>query len=78
MQNFTGVNAYISQMGFLTSAFNDDFGNYVPFLMGLTQVFAALYSVSYLYRFNKKKLILVGNFAMGVCCLGIGVCYFYI
>lgn len=50
MHQLTGVNAYISQMGFVTAAFDNTFGDYVPFLMGTVQVITAFYSMFYLYR----------------------------
>ena len=78
MHQLTGINAYISQMGFVTSAFNNDFSEYVPFLMGSIQVITALYSITYLYRVNRRKMILVGNFAMSLCCFGIGISFFFI
>jgi hypothetical protein len=73
MHQFTGVNAYIAQMGFVTSTFNNSFGDYVPFLMGSVQVFTALYSITYLYRVNRRKMVLSGNFGMSLCCFGMGV-----
>ena len=78
MHQLTGVNAYISQMGFVTAAFNHDFGDYVPFLMGAVQVITALYSVTYLYRVSRKALVLSGNFGMSLCCFGIGISFLLI
>lgn len=73
----TGINAYISQMGFVTASFNNKLGDYVPFMMGAIQVITALYALTYLRRMNRKKMILAGNFGMSICCIGIGISYVY-
>lgn len=77
MHQFTGINAYISQMGFVTAIFDNKFGNYVPFMMGAIQVITALYALTYLKRMNRKKLILIGNCGMSLCCIGIGISYIF-
>ena len=78
MQQFTGVNAYISQMGFLTLKFQDQFGLYIPFIMGFTQFATALFSMYYLYRFNRRKMILIGNLGTAVCCFALGFLFHYL
>lgn len=78
MHQLTGVNAYISQMGFVTAAFNNKFGEFVPFLMGAVQVITAIYALIFLKRVNRRTLVLVGNFGMSVCCIGIGISYVFI
>lgn len=75
MHQLTGVNAYISQMGFLTASFDNKLGDYVPFMMGAIQVITALFALTYLKRMNRKKMILAGNLGMSLCCIGIGICY---
>lgn len=77
MHQMTGVNAYISQMGFVTSSFNNGLGDYVPFMMGAIQVITALYALTYLKRMNRKKMILAGNLGMSLCCIGIGISYMF-
>ena len=75
MHQMTGVNAYISQMGFVTSEFDNKFGGYVPFIMGTIQVITAIYTLVYLTRVTRKSLVLVGNLGMSLCCVGIGISY---
>jgi hypothetical protein len=75
MHQMTGVNAYISQLGFVTGAFNNKFGEYVPFMMGAIQVITALYALTYLTRISRKSLVLAGNLAMGLCNIGMGIGY---
>jgi hypothetical protein len=78
MHQLTGVNAYISQMGFVTAIFNNKFGDYVPFMMGSIQVIAAIYTLTYLKRVTRKSLVLVGNLGMSLCCIGMGISYILI
>lgn len=75
MHQMTGVNAYISQMGFVTAEFNNKFGDYVPFMMGAIQLITAIYALTYLTKISRKSLVLAGNVGMSVCCIGIGVSY---
>lgn len=78
MQQLTGVNAYISQMGFVTSAFNDEFGKYVPVIMGFVQFGTALFSMFFFYRFQRKRMILIGNLGTGLCCFLMGIPFYFI
>lgn len=73
MHQFTGVFACLAQMGFVTSTFNNSFGDYVPFMMGSVQVITALFSITYLYRVKRRKMVLSGNLGMSLCCFGIGI-----
>ena len=50
----------------------------MPFLMGGVQVITALYSITYLYRINRRRMVLTGNLAMSLCCLTIGISFFFI
>ncbi len=78
MQQLTGINAYMAQMGFVTSAFNQGFGKFVPVIMGSVQFLSALFSMYYLYRFQRRKMILIGNLGTGICCYAMGITFFFI
>jgi hypothetical protein len=78
MQQLTGVNAYISQMGFVTSAFDDGFGKFVPVIMGAVQFGTALFSMFFFYRFSRKRMILIGNLGTSICCFMIGIPFYFI
>ena len=75
MHQMTGVNAYISQMGFITTNFDNKFGDFVPFMMGAIQVITAIYALIYLTKVTRKSLVLAGNLGMSLCCIGIGISY---
>jgi hypothetical protein len=78
MQQLTGVNAYIAQMGFVTHNFNSIFGRYAPAIMGVAQFFAALISMYYLYRIDRKKMIFVGNLGMCLMNYAMGIAFLFI
>ena len=65
-------------MGFLTSNFQGEFGLYIPFIMGFVQFSTALFSMYYLYRFNRRKMILIGNIGTAVCCFALGFLFLYL
>jgi hypothetical protein len=75
MHQFTGISAYISQMSFITANFHNKLADFVPLMMGTTQVIAAIFTLVYLTRVTRKSLVLVGNLGMSLCCIGIGISY---
>lgn len=77
MQQLTGINAFVSQMGYVVTAYNVGFGEFVPVIMGIVQFIAAIYSMSCLQKTRRRVMILVGNLGMGLCSLGIGILYFF-
>lgn len=70
----TGVNAYISQMGFVTAQYHLEFSEYVPLLMTSVQLITAILSMTYIKRVTPRKILLVGNLGMSLCCFVIGIC----
>jgi hypothetical protein len=78
MQQLTGLNAYISQMGFVIAFYNSTFSEFVPAIMGIVQFITALYSMYYMYRIDRKKLILIGNLGMAICCFVMGIAFLFV
>jgi hypothetical protein len=78
MQQLTGANAFIAQMGYVTTRFNHSFGPYVPLIMGMTQFLSALFSMYYLYKFDRKKMLLIGNLGTSLCCFGLGITFVFL
>ena len=78
MQQLTGLNAYISQMGFVIAFYETKFSEFVPAMMGIVQFVSALYSMYYMYRFDRKKLILIGNLGMAICCYVMGIAFLFV
>ncbi len=78
MQQFTGVNAYISQMAFIAGKLStDDFIHYVSMIMCIVQFFSAIFAVYFLYKIDRRKMILIGNGIMGICNIIMGVLFLY-
>lgn len=77
MQQLTGINAFVSQMGFVVTDYNSGFGQFVPVIMGIVQFIAAIYAMTCLAKTKRRTMILVGNFGMGICSLGIGILYIF-
>lgn len=75
MQQLTGINAFVSQMGYVVTAYNVGFGEFVPVIMGVVQFIAAIYAISCLDNARRRKMILIGNLGMGLCALGIGILF---
>jgi hypothetical protein len=77
MQQLTGINAFASQMGGIITIFHQNFGQFFPVLMGITQFIAALFSLTCLPKANRKKMLLAGNLGMAICGLAIGISFYY-
>lgn len=75
MQQLTGINAFVSQMGFVVTDYNTGFGQFVPVIMGIVQFIAAMYAMTCLAKTKRRTMILIGNCGMGICSLGIGILY---
>ena len=78
MQQLTGINALVSQMGFVATAYNPYFGRFVPVIMGIVQFIAAIYSMTCLSRVRRRTMILTGNLGMGLCALAMGLLFRFI
>jgi len=75
MQQLTGINALVSQMGYVATSYNVGFGEFVPVIMGIVQFIAAIYAISCIPKARRKRMILIGNLGMGLCSLGMGILY---
>lgn len=78
MQQLTGINAVVSQMGYVVKAYNVGFGEFVPVIMGVVQFIGAIYAISCLDTARRRRMILVGNLGMGVCTIGIGILFVFL
>ncbi len=59
-------------MGLIVSAYNPGLSDYVPFAMVSMQLITLIVSMFYVTRLTTRRIILIGNLGMSVCCLGIG------
>lgn len=77
MQQLTGINAFVSQMGFVVTTYDVNFGQFVPVIMGIVQFIAAVYSMTCLANAKRRTMVLTGNIGMGLCSLGIGIVFLF-
>lgn len=78
MQQLTGINALVSQMGFVAGAYDSNFGQFVPVIMGIVQFIAAIYSMTCLAKTKRRSMVLFGNLTMGLCAIAMGVVFLFI
>ncbi len=61
-------------MALVISAYNPGLSDYVPFIMTAMQLITLILSMFYVTRLTSRRIILIGNLGMSLCCLGIGAC----
>jgi len=59
-------------MGLVTSSLNPIFSDYVPLIMTTVQLLTLISSLIYISKATPRKILLIGNIGMSLCCFGIG------
>jgi len=78
MQQLTGINAIVTQIGGLVSNHNPEFGYYTPFIINFVQ-FAATFGAMYaLNSFGRKSILVSGNFALAIFDILLGILFIFI
>jgi SP family galactose:H+ symporter-like MFS transporter len=78
MQQSTGINAIVTQIGGIVSSHNPEFGYYTPLVINIVQFLGTLAAISLLNSFGRKPILLFGNFGLGICDVVIGVLFLFI
>lgn len=78
MQQITGINAIVTQIGGIVSKHNAQFGYYTPFIINLVQFVATFGAIYTLNSFGRKTILVTGNLALGVFDLILGVLFIFI
>lgn len=78
MQQLTGINAIVTQIGGIVSQHNADFGYYLPLIINFVQFAATFGAITALNLFGRKTILLAGNFGLGICDIILGVLFIYI
>ena len=78
MQQLTGINAIVTQIGGIVSKHNADFGYYLPLIINFVQFAATFGAITALNLFGRKTILLAGNFGLGICDIILGVLFIYI
>jgi hypothetical protein len=78
MQQLTGVNAIVTQIGSIVSQHNAEFGYYTPLIVNFVQWAATFGSIWTLGQFGRKTVLVAGNAALGIFDIVIGVLFIFI
>lgn len=78
MQQLTGVNAIVTQIGSIASQHNPSFGYYTPLIVNFVQFAATFGSIWALGTFGRKTVLVAGNAALGIYDIILGVLFIFI
>jgi hypothetical protein len=78
MQQLTGINAIVTQIGGIVSAHNANFGQYSPLILNGVQSIATVFAILAIKYFGRRPIILYGNFLLGAFDIIMGVFFLFI
>ena len=78
MQQLTGINAIVTQIGGIVSKHNPDFGYYLPLIINFVQFAATFGAITALNLFGRKAILLFGNIGLGICDIILGILFLFI
>jgi SP family sugar:H+ symporter-like MFS transporter len=78
MQQFTGINAIVTQIGGIVSQHNPVFGYYVPLILNVIQSVSTIGAIFAIKRFGRRPIILWGNFLLGAFNIVLGIFFIFI
>ena len=77
MQQMCGVGVIFTQSEFIVQVILPDLAKYIPIILVGIQTLSTLSTVFILYKFGRKSLLLIGNFAVGIIDIGIGLLFYF-
>lgn len=78
MQQLTGINAIVTQIGGIVQKHNADFGYYLPLIINFVQFAATFGAITALRMFGRKPILLFGNIGLGICDIILGILFIFI
>jgi len=78
MQQMTGVNAIVTQVGAIIQKYNQDLGNYTPLIINIVQLISTILTIGLLRKFGRRPVINLGNLGLGICNIFIGIAFIFI
>lgn len=78
MQQMTGVNAIVTQVGGIITKYNPDLGDYTPLIINVVQLFSTLLTIGLLRKVGRRPVINLGNLGLAICNIFIGVVFIFI
>ena len=77
MQQLSGTNAIVTEVGQIVSAYAPDLALYAPVIINVVQLIATSFAVFALTKWGRRPLILIGNFSLGIIDLLIGILFIF-
>ena len=78
MQQLTGINAIVTQIGSIMTQHNPSFGYYSPFILNFIQLIATVFAIYAILAFGRRPILLFGNVALAICDIALGVLFLFI
>jgi SP family sugar:H+ symporter-like MFS transporter len=78
MQQMTGVNAIVTQVGAIITKYNQDLGDYTPLIINIVQLICTSLAIGLLRKVGRRPVINFGNLGLGVCNVLIGITFIFI
>lgn len=75
MQQLSGVNMIVTEIGAITAAYDPQMAAYTPLIANIIQLIATLCSIPALTKVGRKPLILIGNLTLGIFDLVMGIMF---
>jgi len=78
LNQLSGINPYISQMGFVTFAYNPNFSSWISLILATVYLLGLISSIFYIHRFTPRSILLIGGIWISMCCFVIGISFILI
>ncbi len=78
MQQLTGINAIVTQIGSVVSQHNPSFGYYTPLIFNGIQTIATFFAILAINNLGRRTIILSGNFLLGSFDIILGILFLFI
>jgi hypothetical protein len=78
MQQMTGVNAIVTQVGTIITKYNKDLGDYTPLIINIVQLICTSLAIGLLRKVGRRPVINLGNLGLGICNVLIGIAFIFI
>lgn len=75
MQQLSGINMIVTEIGSIISEFNENLAIYSPLFSNFIQLIATAFSILLLTKLGRRCLILTGNLGLALCDIGMGILF---
>lgn len=78
MQQITGINALVTQVGAIIDQYNKTLGTYTPLIINFVQMLSTISAIQLLRKVGRRPVINIGNLGMGLVNITIGIVFIFI